>query len=249
MYIFLWFVYRYGDSAQQGLEAKSWNDLSSLALNFAKYGALYLTTMYLPVFQETMRVLACDIDFVSLESDSCYTEGHMGLVILAVVHLLLFLIPLPFYLIYLINNYKPRISLYDAEGKLREGDSAYTDTDYQQDLAKDVNPYKSLYSPYERKWACFKVIVLGLKVCLAAPAILLVPSNVIGGRTTSSMSSSSSSSLDEDGELSSLIMYQSLIGLIVMGVYLVLTYSNTIHKCRIQLLIDFCFVLYVVDNS
>lgn len=66
-------------------------------------------------------------------------------IVMAVIELLGFILPIPICMFRIVQTNKPRVSLYDAEGKLRQGDKAYTDDDYRRDLEKDISPYKTLY--------------------------------------------------------------------------------------------------------
>jgi len=49
-----------------------------------------------------------------------------------------------------------------------------TDTDYRQDLGKDVSPYKMIYDGYEHKWAHYKVYVMVIKLFLVLPVVVFV---------------------------------------------------------------------------
>eukprot|EP01006_Ploeotia_vitrea_P040253 TRINITY_DN66415_c3_g3_i1.p1 TRINITY_DN66415_c3_g3~~TRINITY_DN66415_c3_g3_i1.p1 ORF type:complete len:1005 (+),score=605.70 TRINITY_DN66415_c3_g3_i1:224-3238(+) len=206
------FIHNYrvneGEDVRQGLEVSKWGSKSARDFKIAKFSALVLTTLYLPVARDCMQVFSCDIKYATSDSD-CYAGGHAFLVFMSLVSVGVFLIPIPILFYKLIQKYKPRERLYDSEGKLQQGENAYTDADYKMDLDKDHSPYKYLYDAYERKWAFYKVLVMCFKLALIMPTTLLVTSNKIGGRDPTAQR-------DED---SPLLLIQSIITLGVLGLY------------------------------
>jgi hypothetical protein len=215
-------LYRYrkydASDNRQGLETKKWGQRSALDFKFNKYGALVLTTLYLPVFRDTVQIFTCDVAYLS-PTDECHKNGHLYLTIFSVFAYLIYLVPIPILFYFIIEKYKPRVSLFDAEGKLRAGEVAYTDSDYRQDLEKDNNPYKSLYDAYERRWASYKVLIMVMKAMLVLPATLLVTSNTIGGRQERD-----DPTFDSDDK--NLLFWQSVWTLLVLMVYAVMAWTS-----------------------
>ena len=113
---------------------------------------LIITTLYLPLVRDCMKVLTCDTSFVAI-SNSCYSvdNGHIYYCVLAVLCILFYLIPAPWFLLKLINNHKPKPIFFDASGN--EKQQGFTKNDYAKELENQkYNPYKTLYDGYERDW-------------------------------------------------------------------------------------------------
>lgn len=71
-----------------------------------------------------MQVLTCDRKFAA-DPTQCYQGTHGFMTFLAVVCLGVFAVPMPFYFYRIIQANIPKPSMYDDDGKLREG--GYTD--------------------------------------------------------------------------------------------------------------------------
>ncbi len=73
------FLYRYRvydpSDQQQGLEVKKLSMQGSWAMGFSRYGALALTTLYLPVARDGFQVISCDLKFVAI-NDTCFQGTH-----------------------------------------------------------------------------------------------------------------------------------------------------------------------------
>ena len=134
---------------------------------------MILTTLYLPLVRDCIKVLSCDTTYVApyytdeswwvttdpdyeLDNSVCYTsyDGHIGYCILAGFCILFYLLPAPYYLYKLIQHHKPKPVFFDASGQAKT--QGFTNEDYRNELAKQRrNPYKSLYSGYQRDWVKF----------------------------------------------------------------------------------------------
>jgi len=204
--IFYWITRRDPNENNQGLDMTSWSMKSTGYRRKLRLLLLLLTTLYLPVFRDSMLSLTCDLTFFPNEGD-CDGSLYTYLFWMSVVVLLVYVVPLPLVLWRVVIKNKPTTTLFDAEGDLRVG--GYTKGDYRADLDKDKSPYKPVYNGYERDWSTYKVIVMGIKILLVAPVVLLTTTNTIGGRT--------------DDEDKSLMLYQSLTMLVVLAVYALLS--------------------------
>lgn len=214
------------NAVASGLEMKTWAQRTTTDKMVAKYSALILTSMYLPVARDIIQVFTCDTEFVpQFQPDSKCTDGIMGLyIVMAVIELLGFILPIPICMFRIVQTNKPRVSLYDAEGKLRQGDKAYTDDDYRRDLEKDISPYKTLYDGYERKWSYYKVITMVIKMLLIVPTSVLVTTNKLGDRTTND--DTTLALKGEDDRRSNLLRVQSVLTLVILGIYAVLAWLS-----------------------
>jgi hypothetical protein len=186
--ISLIFIKYYRDSISKdvaiGLDKKTWAARGSTIAFRVKVACLILTTMYLPVALNSIQAAACDLKYIGIREECSSNSTYIFLLTLALINLVFFLIPIPYVFFKIIQMEKPKVSLYDAEGKLKKGDTAYTDADYRKDLDKDTSPFRILYDGYERRWAFYKVIVMMIKVLIVLPAALFVPTSVVGGRDT-----------------------------------------------------------------
>ncbi|CEP02441.1 hypothetical protein PBRA_009025 [Plasmodiophora brassicae] len=151
----------------------------------------------------TVSVLTCDRKFAA-DPTQCYQGTHGFMTFLAVVCLGVFAVPMPFYFYRIIQANIPKPSMYDDDGKLREG--GYTDANYREDLKKNISPFKSMFQAYERKAAYSKVIVMVMKVLLVLPATVLVVDNKVGNSVSAA-------------GVTGLLVVQAVVTIAILGIY------------------------------
>ena len=195
------------DAKSQGLEVQTWETRSKSEKKKLYYLIIVITTLYLPVFRDSVHIFSCDLKFIS-ESESCDGGLRWGLVFVGVIAISCYIILAPYKFLQLITENKPKPSLFDAEGQERVG--GYTLADYKSDLAKDSGPYKVLYDGYEPEWANYKVLVMLIKCLLVLPVILFTNNNSVGARDPNSVNKQ-------------LLLIQSIWTIIVLTAYTILS--------------------------
>lgn len=228
---FYYKYYKWAPEEAAGLEAKNVAMADKDERTYIKWSVTILTSLFLPVARDVIQVFTCDTELISgvqisidpapkkFAEPACYSGTHGFMLVLGIVHLIVYLLPTPFLFHRIISKYKPQVSLYDEEGKIRAGDQAYTDDDYKRDLAKDANPYKSLYEGYERKWAFYKVLVMVFKLFLIVPTTLLVVSNRFGGYYDKDAN-------PDQSDTNKLLLIQSIIVIVILVIYSIFSWSS-----------------------
>ena len=193
------------DAIRDGLEMKSWEERRREGRDvlMLEYVMFALTSLYLPLSQAAVEILACTDRFARAVSDSaactppheddyykedddddgecdCGSPGSYAVFIAMAVGILVFItvgVPLRCYL--LIEKAVPFGSIedkthrYNDDGALVEYDRKMYAADLK--LAKwKANPFHFLYKSYERDWRQYKVIVMVVKITVALPCVLLV---------------------------------------------------------------------------
>ena len=193
------------DAIRDGLEMKSWEERRREGCDvlMLQYVMFALTSLYLPLSQSAVEILACTDRFARAVSDSAactppheddyYKEdddedvecdcgnfdSYGGFIALAVLILVFITVGVPLRCYLLIEKAVPFGSIedkthrYNDDGALVEYDAKMYAADLK--LAKwKANPFYFLYKPYERDWRQYKVIVMVLKITVALPCVLLV---------------------------------------------------------------------------
>ena len=102
-----------------------WESRSSKQRNRIFWLLLIITTLYLPVFRDSILVFSCDIRFFPPSSETCYNELHIGLCFLASMALIFYIFACPVSLWRIVSANRPHPSLYDNEGNERIGGCKY----------------------------------------------------------------------------------------------------------------------------
>eukprot|EP00033_Pygsuia_biforma_P001991 GCRY01002215.1.p1 GENE.GCRY01002215.1~~GCRY01002215.1.p1 ORF type:complete len:900 (-),score=256.01 GCRY01002215.1:389-3088(-) len=189
-YIVLYFTMKDDpDAIRHGAELVDWEDRSKKQLYIRRIVITILITLYLPITRSTFEVFMCTKPYAEIydptwtsadaiaEEDGviprgdCTGTGYTYACIAGVISVILTTILLPLHIYRLIQKSKPQPRFFDAEGKPK----VYTAQDYNDDLTADPSPYQFLYRGYERRWAFYKVIVMGIKAALSL-ALVILPS-------------------------------------------------------------------------
>jgi hypothetical protein len=219
------------DELSQGHEAEDWEQLKAeqkRTVQFIQYFITAMMSAYLPISRSSFQILACDPTIVKsldkvLKSTMCPTnatgsglsteykcncgsyENYIFFQILSVLLICTVTLYFPFHIAKLIRSNVPQGSpedpdmTYDEDGNL----VPYTDEKYQYDLSHDQRqlncPYIGLYKGFERKWSYYKVLVMCFKFLICVPVIFL----------------------------SSKPLLQSLVTLVLMGLFTLLSIYTT----------------------
>lgn len=190
---YLWFAcsgrhwHRRADEVRQGHEAVTWALLAKQQAKRVRGFTVILTaclTAYLPVTR-----LCLDIVLAATNKPTSVNEGSRAstlvlarlrphpawpvLVVIAIVILLTFTLPLPWFLVRAIRENCPTGSLdnplitYDLDGEM----VPFDDQVYARLVTRDPSqlscPYRSLYAGFEQRWRYYKVLQLVIKLVLA----------------------------------------------------------------------------------
>ncbi|KNC52710.1 uncharacterized protein AMSG_12183 [Thecamonas trahens ATCC 50062] len=164
------------DDIREGLEARHWVDSSKRKRLTVQIVLTILTTLFMPCTEVALRIMVCDSEWITA-FDSCYSVQHIMYIVAAVVMFVIISIGLPVACYLLIQSYKPIPRIYNAEG--HRVPYALRKTVYRNELRRDKTPYSFLYYGYERSWAHYKVIIMGVKLMLAVLIITLSRNNAI----------------------------------------------------------------------
>lgn len=174
-----------GDKVREGHEAKSFAEVASKKKRTIQIVGLVLTgslTVYMPITQTAFQVLFCKEDQYVLNYDkfgSCVEGNNTYLYIMygAIIFILLFSLPLPYFLYKQIQLSKPKGSpanpdvTHDIDGiEVPFDDKIYTEL-IENDLSQQLNPFRSLYQGFEKHWCAYKVYMMVFKVFLIVPIL------------------------------------------------------------------------------
>lgn len=186
LYFYLWCNLSTSNAMREGHEATAaWRVRAKESKYSTKAigGILFLcTSAHLPVARTCIEILTCKGDTAtSLASLGGFWDCQGTYIkVIAVFLILLFAVPFPVLCIYQIQKNKPRGSLldanvtYDADGEEVPFDDKRYNERVEGDPDQVVNPWRSLYKGFERRWAWYKVLQMVIKVLLALIAIALV---------------------------------------------------------------------------
>eukprot|EP00928_Gymnodinium_smaydae_P028081 TRINITY_DN21514_c0_g5_i2.p1 TRINITY_DN21514_c0_g5~~TRINITY_DN21514_c0_g5_i2.p1 ORF type:complete len:1391 (-),score=224.97 TRINITY_DN21514_c0_g5_i2:203-4252(-) len=170
------------DALRKGHETVSWRERAEKQHKLTVATTQTLTALlsaYVPVSNMCVEMLYC-----SEKTSNSFPEGFLncstgGITYLSIMFIVLFTLPFPLFLVYVIQVNKPRGSILDANVTY-DVDGAEVDFDdrmYLERIESDpeqmLNPYRSLYHGFERRWAAYKVVQLVLKLVILLPAIMI----------------------------------------------------------------------------
>jgi hypothetical protein len=174
-----------GDKVREGHEAKSFAEVASTKKRTIQIVGLVLTgslTVYMPITQTAFQVLFCKENQYVLNYDRfgfCVSGNDTYSYIMygSIIFLLLFSLPLPYFLYKQIELSKPKGSpanpevTHDIDGiEVPFDDKIYTEL-IESDLSQQLNPFRTLYEGFERQWCGYKVYMMVFKVFLTVPIL------------------------------------------------------------------------------